>query len=122
MEFEMKSQPIAKVSEDDVERIIKRDFTNEKSETIMNIFYEYKSESIQGRNRVLISILKLSDGDINKLRKYVEIAKTDYRDVIAWAEYPNYFENTMKNNKLSQKEIEKLYDLDWQEYQKWFLK
>jgi hypothetical protein len=35
-----------------------------------------------------VACLKLSDGDLARLKKYVEAATTDYRDVLAWAEYP----------------------------------
>jgi hypothetical protein len=40
------------------------------------------------RERVQLAILKLSEGDIGRLQRYVEVAKADYRDVLAWAEYP----------------------------------
>ena len=39
------------------------------------------------RERVLLDILKLSAGDIEHVRRYVAAARTDYRDVIYWAEY-----------------------------------
>ncbi|HEX7951659.1 MAG TPA: hypothetical protein VF523_01155 [Burkholderiales bacterium] len=32
-------------------------------------------------------ILQLSKGSADKVRQYVEAAKTDYRDVLYWAEY-----------------------------------
>jgi hypothetical protein len=38
--------------------------------------------------RVQLAILKLSDGDPELLRHNVGAALTDYRDVLAWAEYP----------------------------------
>jgi len=41
------------------------------------------------RERVQLDILKLSEGDIDKLRKVVGLAKRDYRDVIVAAEYTN---------------------------------
>lgn len=40
------------------------------------------------RERVQLAILKLSEGDIERLHKYVAVAKRDYRDALAWAEYP----------------------------------
>jgi hypothetical protein len=33
-------------------------------------------------------VLKLSQGDLGKLREYLEVARTDYRDVLFWAETP----------------------------------
>lgn len=38
--------------------------------------------------RVAVACLKLSEGDLALLKKYVDAAKADYRDVLAWAEYP----------------------------------
>jgi len=40
------------------------------------------------RERVQIAVIKLSAGDVYELLSYVEAAKADYRDVLAWAEYP----------------------------------
>jgi hypothetical protein len=45
-------------------------------------------EQDQGRVRVQLAILKLSEGDPKKLRSNVAVALIDYRDVLAWAEYP----------------------------------
>jgi len=36
------------------------------------------------RERVQLAIIELSAGSREKLRYFVEIAKTDYRDVLAW--------------------------------------
>jgi len=40
------------------------------------------------RERVQVTILKLSAGSEEKVREYVAVAKRDYRDVLFWAEYP----------------------------------
>ena len=40
------------------------------------------------RERVQLAILKLSEGDEEELRKFVAVAKRDYRDVLFWAENP----------------------------------
>jgi len=34
-----------------------------------------------------MAILKLSEGDLTKLRHYIDAAQQDYRDVIYWAFY-----------------------------------
>ncbi|WP_299336150.1 hypothetical protein [uncultured Psychroserpens sp.] len=39
--------------------------------------------------RVIRCIIFLSDGNINTLKKHLEAAKSDARDVILWAEYEN---------------------------------
>ena len=38
--------------------------------------------------RVHLAVLKLSGGDIEKLERHVEVARTDFRDVVSPAEYP----------------------------------
>ncbi len=40
------------------------------------------------RERVQLAILKLSGGDLDQLRQAVAQARVDYRDILAWAEYP----------------------------------
>jgi hypothetical protein len=37
-------------------------------------------------DRVCLALLELSQGDVRKLREALEVAKTDYRDVLVWAE------------------------------------
>jgi hypothetical protein len=38
--------------------------------------------------RVHLAALKLAQGDLERLRHNVQVARTDYRDVLYWAEYP----------------------------------
>lgn len=39
-------------------------------------------------SRVAVACLKLCDGELGRLDGSVKVALTDYRDVLAWAEYP----------------------------------
>jgi hypothetical protein len=56
---------------------------------IITILNQYGSESYHKEiQRVHLAILKLSEGQLNLLKHYLEIALSDYRDVLAWAEYP----------------------------------
>jgi|SRR5215203_2815530 len=41
-----------------------------------------------GRARVQLAILKMSQGSLEELRRWVEIANTDWRDPLSCAEYP----------------------------------
>lgn len=64
-------------------------FPNEDQEKIMGILDLYGKESHERElERVQIAILKLSDGDLENLRAYVKTAKSDFRDVLAYAEFP----------------------------------
>ena len=38
--------------------------------------------------RLQLGVLKLSEGDADKLKENIELARIDYRDVLAYAEYP----------------------------------
>ena len=38
--------------------------------------------------RVRVAVLKLSDGQLPELERLIGRARQDYRDVLAWAEYP----------------------------------
>ncbi|MAT97502.1 MAG: hypothetical protein CL608_10205 [Anaerolineaceae bacterium] len=63
-------------------------FPDEDSAKILALLYRYESPAAAGRLRVQLAILKLSKGNVDRLREYVEVARTDYRDVLFWAETP----------------------------------
>ena len=45
-------------------------------------------EGVAESERVAVACLKLSDGDLERLKECVRAASTDYRDILAWAESP----------------------------------
>jgi len=63
-------------------------FPDEDQAQILALLNQYESESAAGRLRVQLAVLKLSEGNLSQLRKYLEVARTDYRDVLFWAETP----------------------------------
>ncbi len=67
--------------------------------------------------RVQLAILKLSGDDIERVRSHVRAAKGDYRDILAWAEYPAQ----MKGNswRLPEAEREALRRADLEQYAAW---
>lgn len=78
----------------------------------------YGQESYeQEQTRVRLAILKLvgSNPNIDKLKKYTSAAKTDYRDVLSWAEYPRQSKNWSAKND----EKHQLIAADLNEYQAW---
>ncbi len=70
-------------SKKDVIVAIKKLFFDKKIGKILNILNDYKSDSY----RVHLAILKLSQGNYEKLIEYTNKAKVDFRDVLWWAEY-----------------------------------
>jgi len=97
----------------------KQCFPNEDHGKIMGILDLYGQESHEREiERVQIAILKLSGGDLESLRAHVEIAKSDFRDVLAYAEFPE--EMSKYNWKISDKEeMKRIRERDRQQYIDW---
>jgi hypothetical protein len=56
----------------------------------MTLLDEYGVESYEReKHRVQLAVLKLSEGDLDRVPEFMTWAKRDYRDVLAYAEYPN---------------------------------
>jgi hypothetical protein len=68
---------------------VKDVFPKGDASKIMSILDQYGAESYEReRERVQIAILKISEDDMKELEEGVKAAKEDYRDVLAWAEFP----------------------------------
>jgi phage tail protein X len=67
--------------------------------------------------RVRLAVLKLAGDDLDRLRSNVRAAKGDYRDVLAWAEYPAQ----MKSDswRLPEAERQRLQEADQAQYLAW---
>jgi hypothetical protein len=69
---------------------------------------------------VLLAILKLSGGDVDRLRELVKTACNDFRDVIAPAEYPRMWAiGLVAAEKMNCEAKKRLIEDDWTEYQEW---
>jgi hypothetical protein len=117
-------QPVPKVSADDVIRIVRRDFSPDQCDAVLAILGEYGPDSEQwGGQRVRLAILKLADGSLDAVRRNVEIAKLDYRDVLAPAEYPTYIKLGFSEIAAkSEPEEQRIIQSDWDQYQLWLHK
>jgi hypothetical protein len=81
---------VPSVSHADVLRIVGRDYPHEEREVILDQLNRYGRESWHMEiDRVRIAILMLAEADTGQVAGCVEMACRDYRDVLAWAEYPN---------------------------------
>jgi hypothetical protein len=85
---------IPDVAQEDVERIVRRDFPAEQFPEIIAVLGEFDSPWERTRIRVRIAVLKLADGNVKALRKNVALANRDHRDVLVLAEYPGYWRAT----------------------------
>src|SRR6202045_5292189 len=76
-------------SRDEVLAAVQKAFPESSQTQVLESLDNYGIESYEGeRERVQLAILKLSEGNEEKLREFVVVAKRDYRDVLFWAENP----------------------------------
>ncbi len=76
----------------DIQIKIRYDFGQEKSDEIEAKLETFKVDFLVIYNedpssRIIRCILKLAEGDEEKLERYIKTALSDWRDVIYWAEY-----------------------------------
>src|SRR5213078_4071273 len=77
-------------SRDEVVAAIQATFLKSAHARVFELLDTYGVESHEReRERVQLAILKLSEGNEEKLREFVAVAKRDYRDVLFWAENPD---------------------------------
>src|SRR6476660_6018173 len=76
-------------SREDVILVVQQTFPETSHSRVIELLDTYGVESYEReRERVQHAILKLSEGNEEKLREFVAVAKRDYRDVLFWAENP----------------------------------
>jgi len=117
----MRHQLIPKVTSNDVERIVRRDYSERKFDSVMAVLKGYE-ESTSGRRerpRVQLAALKLANGDVEALRNYVNKAIQDFRDVLGPAEYPEYSKKGALRGQLPAAEAQGIIDSDWKQYEDW---
>src|SRR5262245_19325929 len=102
-------QPTPTVSRADVERVVRRDFGPELLPQVLSILDEYVELE---RERVQVAVLKLANGNLDDLRRYIESAKCDWRDVLGPAEYPLYTRKMFRIDRLPEQERQKIIDSD----------
>ena len=116
----MYTQPTPDVTQSDVERIVRRDFLLEQFEAVMSLLDEYGLKTWQReRPRVQLAALKLSAGDLKKLRDQIASAKCDYRDVLSGAEYPDFSKECTGLRQPSAEERARIIESDWKQYESW---
>jgi len=67
---------------------IRENFTPDQVSAVADLVASYGERPHEREvERVRMDIVKLSNGNMDAVRKLVGYAKRDYRDVITWAEY-----------------------------------
>ena len=110
-------QPVPNVSRADVERIVSREYPIPERGRALAILDEYQSEG-GDPSRVQLAVLKLAAGDVAALRRGIETAKRDYRDVLACAEYPRY-SREIGFDDVPESVRQAVIDEDWRQYETW---
>ena len=92
-----------------------------ESGEILNTLNRYGTESYhKEQSRVHLAILKLSNGQLDRLEYFVETARSDYRDVLAWAEYPEEMEiGYTTKNRMTPEEVKQLRIRDREQFLSW---
>lgn len=90
------------------------DFTRRR---VRKILQGYGSELHEREpDRVRLAILKLAGAELQSVEKYTGYAREDYRDILAWAEYPR---QTREWVMPEADEKQKMIEADLAEYQEW---
>lgn len=90
------------------------DFTRRRVRKILGDYGRHAHE--RESERVRLAILKLAGAELRSVEKYTGYARDDYRNILAWAEYPRQArEWVMPDPDKKQKMIE----ADLSEYENW---
>jgi hypothetical protein len=94
---------------------------NKDPKEITDLLDRYGSEDYhREKDRVYLAILKLSDGKLDLLEHYLDIALSDYRDVLAWAEYPEEMKlGYAAKSQLQPEDVKALQQRDREQYLNW---
>jgi transposase len=111
----MNNEP-TKISSELLELLINREFADRSTE-VPEQLKQVKSDSESGRRRISAAILKLANRSRERLEQLIQRANSDFRDIIAQAEYPRVFEAGF--GELTEGEERKANEADWKEYQNW---
>ncbi len=113
-------QHIPQVDRSDVERVIRRDFGAQALAEVSSVLDLYGKEGFHREiHRVHLDVLKLAGGNLAQLKKEVESACCDYRDTMVAAEYPNWGNNMLRIDTLSEEERKRISEADRDQYEAW---
>ena len=109
-------QPIAKISDEELDFIISRDFISNIN-LVKQKLNKIRNDSKSGKNRISASVLKLANKELDKIDEIIEKANEDFRDIICEAEYPRVYKYGFDEPNEEQLKVD--YLKDWKEYLEW---
>jgi hypothetical protein len=78
-------QPTPSVTENDVERIVRRDYPANVADEILALI---ATVTVREKPRVVLACLKIASGNVDRLRANLSCASGYYRELLGEAEYP----------------------------------
>ena len=110
-------QHTPEVSDEDVDRIVKRDYPHRDIDSIHQLIAKV---DVREKARVVLACLKNAAGNTEGLAKELKEAPGYWREIISAAEYPYAGETGRERlQNLSEAERQKVYDKDWAQYEDW---
>lgn len=114
------NQPIPHVRAEDIERLVARDFRPEDVAAARAVLAQYGMKDWHREHmRVRAAALKMAAGSVERLQQAITQADRDYRDVLAYAEYPSYTKTISPSERDDSKRQSALSD-DCDQYRAWF--
>jgi hypothetical protein len=109
-------QPTPSVIEDDVERIVRRDYPASVVGEILELIATVR---VQEKPRVVLACLKIASGNLDRLRADLSQASGYYRELLSEAEYPLATTRGSRIEFLPELEVRAIYERDWRQYSDW---
>jgi hypothetical protein len=82
----------------------------------LSVLDSYTGDSAEGQARIQLAILKQCEGQLARVRQLLNLANTDYRDLLVGAEYPEEFQ---ASSKTPAGEMEAIRRNDRAQYEAW---
>lgn len=112
-------------------RVVESDFPNQNRSEVIDLLEKKigtnlpfrKNDSAEELERVRLAVLKLAHGKIDELRRQIDIANVDWRDVINAAEYPEASGMPiMAYTKLNKHQRQEIQERDQDQYERWLVR
>ena len=104
------------VSEQDIERVLRRDFPVEHQQELREMI---QSIQVIEKHRVILACMKNAGGDVQKLKGNLNEASGYYREIIAEAEYPFYTKKMFRIDQLTEPQKADIIEKDKKQYLNW---
>jgi hypothetical protein len=109
-------QPTPSVTEDDVERIVRREYPATVVGEILDLIATVR---VREKPRVVLACLKIAKDDLDRLRANLADASGYYRELLSEAEYPLATKRLFRIESLPEDEVRAIYEKDWQQHSEW---